>query len=82
MTEYSASELKLIGCISPHWLSIIQDDKNGDINPVSIYRILVEKVFIKDKRGPEIEALRRIIKAIKNYSPTRPTPEFDKLCEF
>lgn len=79
LTEYTAAEKKLIGAISSHWLNTI---KEADIYPKELYEILALEVFCKNKKGSEVDALRRVVKAIRNCEVYRLTPEFDKLCEF
>ena len=76
---YSEQERKLIAKISDHWANVITA---ADINPPNLYKILAYECFESNKTGPEIEALRRVCKALSNCSPYRLTPEFDKLCEF
>ncbi len=46
-----------------------------------IYRLCVEEAFIKDMKGPEVEALRRGYKALNNCNPYRMTPEFEMLIQ-
>ena len=79
MYNYSDTELKLINAISKEWAAIIS---NTVIDPPNLYKLLAVQVFIDNRVGPEIEALRRVCKAIYGGLPYRRTPEFDKLCEF
>ena len=79
MTNYSEAELKLIGKISPYWLDIIA---KGLITPNKLYDILALEIFVKDQKGPEVDAIRKILIATYNLTVVRNTPEFDKLCEF
>ena len=79
LSMYSEAEQKLIGAISKHWLDVIT---KTEINPPTLYRCLAEEVFVEDRKGPEVEALRRCCKAIITCNPYRMTKEFDSLCEF
>ena len=79
MYIYSDAELKLINAISEQWAAIIS---NAVIDPPNLYKLLAVGVFIDNRVGPEIEALRRVCKAIYDGLPYRHTPEFDALCEF
>ena len=79
MYNYSDAELKLINVISPNWATMIG---NTIIDPPNLYKLLAVQVFINNRTGPEIEALRRVCKAIYGGLPCRHTPEFDVLCEF
>jgi len=76
--QFSHAEKQLIRQVSPRWLSLIG---RTDINPPTLYRILVVECFCEKRQGPEIEALRRVMRAIETCNPYRMTPEFDKLCE-
>jgi hypothetical protein len=77
--EYSESELKLIGSINGHWLNIVQKTY---LDPTSLYRILAMECFEQNRVGPETDALRRVIKSLRECKPWRLTPEFDELCNF
>jgi len=79
MTEYSKAELKLIKSISPQWGNVVT---KTNIAPSSLYKILAERAFIDNATGPDVEALRRVCKALEECKIYRQTPEFDSLCEF
>lgn len=79
MIEYSKAEKKLIKSISSHWHDVIMIT---DIAPFSLYKILAERAFIDDMNGSNVEALRRVCKALEECKIYRMTPEFDALCEF
>jgi hypothetical protein len=51
-------------------------------DPVALYKIVMEKLFIDNVRGPAVEAFRRGCRALYACKPYRQTPEFDKLLEF
>lgn len=78
-TEYSIDELILIRELSKH---LYECAKGTDINPMSLYELLAVQVVIEGRGGPEVEALRRVLTALKACTHHRLTPEFDKLCEF
>jgi hypothetical protein len=78
MFDYSEAEQTLIKTISEHWFDVIH---KTDINPPNLYRIMAEEAFVDNRRGPAIEALRRVCKALRDSKIYRCTPEFDKLCE-
>lgn len=77
--DYSEAERRLISKLSNHWINVI--DKTS-ITPHRLYEILATEVFIENKQGPEIEALRKVMKACLDCKPYRMTPEFDELCQF
>jgi hypothetical protein len=79
MGEYSKAELKLISVLSSHWFNII---KQTSIIPSSIYGMIAQELFIENRQGPEVDALRRVCRAISDCKPYRRTPEFDALCKF
>lgn len=79
LCKYSESEQRLIRSISEHWSGIIS---KTDINPPSLYGILAMECFEQNKVGPETDALRRVIKSLRECKPWRLTPEFDELCNF
>lgn len=48
-------------------------------SPITVYRMMGEKAFLADMKGPEVEALRRCIHAINNCTIYRNTHEWDAL---
>jgi len=80
MNDFSEAELKLIKAISSSWHRMVVA---GFVDtPSKLYEILAWNVFINDSKGPHIESLRKVCRAINNHKPYRRTPEFDALCEF
>lgn len=79
MIEYSETELRLIKACSKSWCEIAL---TTNMSPPILYDVLAADALVENKQGPHIEALKRAIMAIRNCSPCRMTPEFDKLCEF
>jgi len=75
MKDYSEKEIKLFtffgyGDILDHLIA-----------PV-IYRMCVEKAFIDNMIGPEVDSLRRCVKSLYNCKVYRMTPEWDSMIEF
>lgn len=76
--EYSDKELKLFDYFGFRDLA----EKCTSLSVVPLYRMCLEKAFIEDMKGPEVEALRRAAKAlIMDASPYRRTQEFEALLE-
>jgi len=70
--EYSEKEQELINFlgfsdIAPH------------IAQSSLYRIMIEDCFLKEKTGSAVESLRRVAKAFYENKVYRMTPEFDSM---
>lgn len=74
--DYSESEINLFESLG-HSKYIL----NG-VNPVALYDIAALKAFRENLQGPEIEALRRGVKAIHGCKVYRMTEEFDNLLRF
>ena len=74
--NYSEGEFKLLNSLG--FGNLIKQIENTP----SVYRIAVEKCFIEDLKGPNVEALRRAYKAINKCNPYRMTPEFEELIKF
>lgn len=73
--EFSQKELKLFERLGYlHFVKDIQD-------PLTIYRICAEKVFMSNKQGPEVDSIRRCLKAMYDFSPHRLTEEWDALIQ-
>lgn len=79
--KYSEKELRLIRVISFHWYDIIINNKT-DVSPPAIYDILALNMFIENRTGPEVDALRRAVTAIHDCTCYRNTPEWDELITF
>jgi hypothetical protein len=74
--KYSEKEIKLFN-------SLGYNDLLAHIEPYVLYRMAVEKVFLDNLSGPNIEALRRAAKSmLVDGKPYRFTPEFEKLLEW
>lgn len=74
--EYSEAEEKLFS-------SLGIKDLMEHITPPALYRFAVEKAFISNLSGNNVEALRRGAKAVLvDSKPFRMTEEFDKLISF
>jgi len=72
-TDYSEKEIKLIETFG-----------YGDllsVNAPSLYRMMAEKAFIADMKGPHVESLRRCMKAIQECKIYRLTKEWDDLIQ-
>lgn len=74
MYDYSEGEIQLIKHfgymdIAPH------------LDPVNLYRLMVNRAFLKDMQGPMVEALRRAANALEACKIYRMTPEWEKLLE-
>ena len=52
------------------------------IDAIKLYYVAMEKAFVCNMKGADIEALRRAINAISICSPYRGTDEFERLIEF
>lgn len=73
--KYSEKEIKLFN-------SLGYNDLLAHIEPYVLYRMAVEKVFLDNLSGPNIEALRRAAKSmLVDGKPYRFTPEFEKCIE-
>ena len=75
---YSNTELALIKSISKTWWALALQNHN----PIFLYQSLAELAFIHQLRGPNIEALRQVVIALRNCTVLRGTDEFDELCRF
>lgn len=74
--KYSEKEIKLFN-------SLGYNDLVAYMEPCVLYRVAVEKAFLDNLSGPNIEALRRAGKVLLNTGkPFRLTPEFESLLEF
>jgi predicted Ser/Thr protein kinase len=73
--KYSEAELELFQKLQVNHLV-------NHLEPPAIYRVAVEEAFLLERKGKEIDALRRGAKALLiNGKPYRLTPEFDALVE-
>lgn len=59
----SAAEYKLLKALDPsdHWLTVL-DVKVAHLTFCKVLEILGHKCFIEDRRGPEVDALRRALR--------------------
>lgn len=70
--NYSAAELRLIACFGYGHLI-------DDISPMPLYRMMMEKAFIEDRKGDAAESLRRCMQVLSSGKVFRNTPEWDDL---
>jgi hypothetical protein len=80
-TEYSDQEIRMFRDLG--W-SYLFEGKYVD-HPIAVwamYKMAVEKAFINNNQGPEVEALRKGMKAITECKPYRNTPEFEELIHY
>jgi hypothetical protein len=63
--EYSAKELRLIEALSPHIYKLITNNLFNDVPPPRVFEMIIFDLFLEDKKGPAVEALRRAYKAFK-----------------
>lgn len=80
MNDCTEAELKMIRAISEHWYNLVTGDT--EFNTPRVFSILAEECFIEDRRGPEVDALRRALGALQKCKIYRHTKEFDELCTF
>jgi hypothetical protein len=73
-SEYSDNELKLINIFG-------LQEYSKHVMPPTLYREMAIMCVKDDRKGPEVQAVRRALKAIDGSSPYRLTEEFDKLIE-
>jgi hypothetical protein len=78
-SDYSEKEFAMIKELSPHWANIIEADIHSNLMPPSVLEILAMECFREDRKGPEVESLRRCMKALKACKPYRMTDEYDDL---
>ena len=74
LSEYSEKEKKLIAYFG-------YSDIICKITPITMYKMMMEKAFIDNMTGPEVESVRRCNKALKEFSCYRCTPEWDAMIE-
>ena len=75
---YSENEYKMLSCFGLKHIMDLTDTPVSDV-----YRIAVETAFlIIGGDDPQTRALRRCFAAVKNGTPHRLTPEFEKIAEF
>lgn len=72
MQKYSKAEMQLAEYFG-------YSDLLPTIEPIVLYRIMMEKAFIKNMSGTAVESLRRCMNAFTNNSPNRLTHEWDEL---
>lgn len=77
--DYSEKEIKLLLFFG---LEKLLDERDGFITPPTLYRMAVEKAFIDNLQGPEVESLRRCYKALIKSEIYRGTFEWDNLIQF
>jgi hypothetical protein len=77
MKEYSDKEIKLMT-----YFGYGEFAKDAFAAAPTIYKMMVEKAFINNMQGLEIESLRRCYKCIQDCSIYRMTPEWDNMISF
>ncbi len=75
MAEYSEKELALIKFFG--FDNLI--DITCPVAAITLYRMMVEKAFVENLQGLEVESLRRCFKAINESSIFRMTSEWDDM---
>jgi predicted RNase H-like nuclease len=60
----------------------VMDMLGCSISIPSIYRVIAEEAFVKNLKGPEVESIRRCLKALYKGDIRRMTPEWDALICF
>ncbi len=71
----------MINACSPHWASLIEKGTSITSVPPTVLDCVVMEVFLENKQGPEVDSLRRCVKALKNSELYRMTPEYDALIQ-
>lgn len=75
-TMYSEAEKKL-------FTALHLEEYLNKLEPVVLYRVAAEQAFVKDERGPIVDALRRGCQALlHDGTPYRHTEAFDSLLQF
>jgi hypothetical protein len=74
-SQFSANELKMFKDLD------VMRFVHGD-NITLEYDDVVSNVFLNNKTGPAVEALRRAYKALRYCKPNRMTPEFEELIKY
>lgn len=72
--EYTNAELRLFGKFGMLRLT-------HTLIPTTAYKLAVHKAFVKDMKGPAVDALRRAVIHMDGGG-FRKNPEFDKLIDF
>ena len=49
--------------------------------PPNLYEIVAKVCFYEDRKGKDVESLRRCVRAVENCNPYRMTEEFDALID-
>ena len=73
--EYSEKELSLIRKLG-------FENLLSNIDPVSLYKVMAEDLFVNNRHSDAVDSVRRCLKAINKANPYRMTPEFDALIKF
>jgi len=80
LSEYSEAEQKLVRELSTHWADVI---KTSAMSPPNVYKIMAYEMFVANKQGPAVDALRDVCNRLDTLVPVRRlTKEFDDLCRF
>ncbi len=76
MSVFSENEVKLFTALdSKNLLDSFERD------PVGLYFLCIREVFLENRQGPEVEALRRAGKVLRDSSICRHTDEFENLID-
>lgn len=51
------------------------------LDPVTLYNSMALDLFVENRTGPEVDSVRRCLKAIWDCDPYRNTPEFEALIQ-
>ena len=71
--KFSAAEAELLEYFG------IGDNLRKYLRPGECYRLAMETAFIDGEQSPRVDALRRVVVALRDNKPHRGTPEFEKL---
>jgi hypothetical protein len=78
--DYSKKEWEMIKKISPEWAKIVENDTvDIVITPIRLLEIIALECFMDDKKGKEVESLRRCLSAYKKNNINRGTEKYEKL---
>jgi hypothetical protein len=70
--RYSQKEIDMLLCF-------LHPDILATAEPLTAYRIAVEKAFCEDMTGPAVDSLRRTYNAFRALKGLRNTPQWDEM---
>lgn len=79
-SKFSEAEERLIRALGYEW--VLEPVSRGSIPEPKVYDLMALEVFAENKKGPTVDALRRVLLALRNCKLYRHTDEFDQLCSF